>query len=87
MEEAYSMAWRYQPVFIEEDGGRQYGACEVHFDDNGKLEAWSEIVEPLGDTLESFRESLAMMLADAKTWKPVEFSELEVGFEFERLTD
>jgi hypothetical protein len=80
------MAWRYQPVFIEDDGGRQYGACEVYFDDKERLEAWSEIVEPLGDTLENFCEMLTMMLADAKAWKPVEFSELEVGFEFERPT-
>jgi hypothetical protein len=81
------MNFRYQPVFIEEDGGRQYGACEVHFDDKGQLEAWSEIVEPVGDTMQGFLECLSAMLADVKKWKPVGFSELEVGFQFERLTD
>jgi hypothetical protein len=81
------MNWRYQPVFIETDDGAQYGACEVYFDDKGQLEAWSEIVEPMGDTLESFRESLAAMLTDVKKWKPVAFSALEIGFPFELSAD
>jgi hypothetical protein len=79
------MTWRYQPVFIETDNGHQFGICEVHFDAKGQLEGWTEIIEPAGDTIEELRESLAQMAADAKAWKPVDFSALETGFQFERL--
>jgi hypothetical protein len=81
------MDWRYQPVFIETDDGPQFGVCEIHLDDKGLLEGWSEVIEPAGDTIDALRESLAQMLADAKTWKPVDFAELETGFQFERQHD
>lgn len=32
------MPWRYQPVFTEQDGERNYTLCEVYFDEAGNFE-------------------------------------------------
>jgi hypothetical protein len=79
------MKWRYQPVFSDDEVGRCYSLCECYFDQDGKLEAWTENSEigPSGNSLDDLRGDLAHMLADAYKWKPVEFATLTVGMTFE----
>jgi len=80
------MAWRYQPVFVENGPHVFHGVCEVYFSDAGELEGWTDIVQPTGDTADELRECLTLMLKDAKKWTPVELSKLQQGFRFEQAT-
>ena len=86
MSETTGTRWRYQPVYVENDDDRCYSLCECHFDEEGKLVAWTECcaMEPSGNSPEDLRGDLAHMLADAYKWEPVAFSDLCVGMTFTR---
>jgi hypothetical protein len=84
------MSWRYQAVWNEDtpgdEGSRWYSLCEVFFDDNGKLEGWTEepSMKPIGGNQGELQETLSLMLKDALMWKAVKFSDLTVGMAFEK---
>lgn len=80
------MSWRYQPVFIEENGERYYSLCEVYFDAKDKLETWTEesSIAPGGADPEELTGDLARMMVDAFSYVPVRFADLKVGMVFER---
>lgn len=75
------MAWRYQPVFTEQDGERSYTLCEVYFDDLGFLTDWTEneMVAPGGAELEELTADLSRMMVDALSYEPVRFTDLKPG--------
>lgn len=79
--------WRYQPVWIEQEGEKYYGLCEVYFDAADRLEKWTEntSIAPGGITWGELTGDLTMMLADAYRWRPVDAATLAVGMTFERL--
>jgi len=81
------VSWRYQAVYSENaDGVRSYSICEVYFDDDGKLTAWTESMEisPYGSSLEELVGDLDMMREDIKNWESVPVGGLEVGMGFVR---
>ena len=80
------MPWRYQPVIETDNQGDQVSLCEVYFDDQGKLENWTEHagMTPCGETIDELTASLIQMLTDAMAWVPVNFSDLRVGMTFEK---
>lgn len=80
------MPWRYQPVFVEEDGERIYSLCEVYFDDAGNFERWtaSAAMAPSGENVEELTNDLARMMTDAFAYKPVRFSDMKPGMIFEQ---
>jgi len=80
------MTWRYQPVWTEQNGERYFSLCEVYFDDDSKLRAWTEnnLVAAGGESQDELRRDLVNMLVDSYRWHPVEFLKLEIGMTFER---
>lgn len=78
------MSWRYQPVYTEENGDRVLSICEVHFDESGTFDGWteSEALAPSGSDLEELAGDLSRMLVDAFSWEPVRFSDLKPGMAF-----
>jgi hypothetical protein len=87
IEELRSGGWRYQPVYVENgDGDRGLTLCEVYFDEDGKLKAWTEdpAMSPGGETVEELYRDITRMLADAYKWQPVVFGALRVGMTFDR---
>lgn len=80
------MSWRYQPVWKDYEDGPVYSLCEVYFEDDGTLRAWTEepAMTPQGNDLRDLQGDLAHMLCDAWKWQPVKFDELKVGMTFER---
>jgi hypothetical protein len=85
-DEARWCGWRYQAVYIDDEAGHAVTVCEVYFDADNKLKAWTEnsAVAPHGETLEDLSHDLCWMLASVWKWKPVAFSDLHVGMTFER---
>lgn len=78
------MKWRYQPVWAGHGDERIFGICEVYFDDDGKLENWTEsmAISPSGDPVEELIQDCAMMLVDTQKWVPVEHAAIKVGMTF-----
>ena len=78
--------WRYQPVWIEENGERMYTLCEVHFNDADELETWTEnsAMFPAGSSIAELSNDLVLMLTDAWRWEPVAFTDLREGMKFSR---
>lgn len=81
-----SAGWRYQPVYVEEGDEFIVSLCEVYFDNDGKLSAWTEDAEmsPSGSSIDELSRDLVHMLSDAYKWRPVRFSDLRPGMTFER---
>lgn len=81
------MSWRYQPVWRDDPGGRCYSICELHFDADDKLKAWTESAEmwPSGETIEELASDLVRMYVDCASWAPVAFESLAVGMTFNKL--
>ncbi len=85
------MSWRYQPVWMK-SAFSHYILIEVFFDDDGKMDGWTEYeenrrYEPSGETQEELIEDLELKLNAAKKWEAVEYDKIEVGMKFEeRLT-
>ena len=79
--------WRYQPVYVEQDGVRTVTLCEAYFDDQDRLTSWTErpAMEPQGETPEELARDLSRMLEDARRWRAVPFSELKAGMVLERV--
>lgn len=79
--------WRYQAVYEDDPVGRQYSFCEVYFDKNDRLHAWTETAGavPCGEDLEQLTKDLVRMYVDACRWAAVAFSDLRVGMTFTRL--
>ena len=80
------MSWRYQPVFIEQDGERFYSLCEVYFDDAEKFIGWTECeaIAAGGEDMERLTNDLARMMTDAFSWEPVRFTDLKLSIIFKR---
>lgn len=78
-------SWRYQPVFVDEGGERIYGMCELHFDDSGHLDGWTEsaVISPGGEDMDGLTKDIVRMLTDAYSWKPVRFSDIKQSTVFE----
>lgn len=78
-------SWRYQPVYTEDESGRSYGMCEVHFDDSGRLDGWTESasISPGGEDMEALTSDIVRMLTDAYSWKPVRHADIHIGMAFE----
>jgi len=79
--------WRYQPVItVDVFGGKTFSICEVYFDEQGRLNAWTEeaFIHALGDDLDELRRDLCLMLANAMKWEPVLLADMKVGMTFER---
>ena len=79
--------WRYQPVYLEQDGERTVTLCEAYFDDQDRLTSWTErpAMEPQGETPEELARDLSRMLADVRLWKAVPFADLKAGMVFKRV--
>ena len=78
--------WRYQPVDYQDiSGDTVFGLCEVYLDGDGRLESWTENkhIEPLGESLSELTGDLTRMLFDAGRWRPVAYSDLCAGYQFE----
>ncbi|QIM15539.1 hypothetical protein G7067_02520 [Leucobacter insecticola] len=73
--------WHYLPVFVEDEAKVEYSICEVFLDDDGLLEAWTEIcsIAASGESADELRSDLEYMLNDVACWAPVRFSDLTVG--------
>lgn len=82
-------AWRYQPIWWADSGGKTFGLCEVYIDDHDHLTNWSPepFTWPQGDDMEQLTNDLVRMLVDAYRWRPVAFAELRIGMTFERAID
>lgn len=78
------MPWRYQPVYTEDEHGRNYSICEVYFDDAGKFERWTtnSAIEPNGEDMESLTADITRMLVDAYAWEPVRYQDIGPGCVF-----
>ena len=78
------MPWRYQPVYVEENGERIYSMCEVHFDKDDNFTHYTDAqIAPAGESVDALSKDLVTMAVDAWSWEPVEFSQLQAGFKFE----
>lgn len=78
------MSWRYQPVYVEENGERIYSICELHFNDEGEFTHYTDAqTAPAGESIDSLSTDLVRMAVDAWSWQPVEYSQLQAGFKFE----
>ena len=78
------MPWRYQPVYLDEDGDRSYYLCEVYFDAANNFERWGEIgASAGGEDIPELTDNLTQMIVDSYAWKPVRFSDLRPGMRFE----
>lgn len=67
------MTWHYVAAHSEQDGEHSYTVREVYDgigDDNGP--AWTDAIEPFGETHEELVECLHMMLADVVKWPVLE---------------
>jgi len=85
--------WRYQMVYTEKDGVKEYGIIEVYCDSENRLEMWTvEMVQPYGSNFaglngsEELINDLERMLVDAKSWEAVCFDTLTVGMSFTQMT-
>jgi hypothetical protein len=79
------MSWRYQPVYVEQDGERIYSMCEVHFDDDEQLKGFTDAdCAPSGEDIDSLCRDIVMMAVDARSWEPIAYSELCAGMRFKR---
>lgn len=77
------MAWRYQPVYTEENGERYYSLCELIFDEAGNLTAHTDaLIGAGGDDIESLSRDLVRMLTDVHCWEPVALADLHAGMTF-----
>jgi hypothetical protein len=77
------MPWRYQPVYLDEDGDPAYTLVEVYFDEAGNFTSWAEgDAAPMGADVETLTEDLNRMLVDAICWEPVKVSDLAPGMKF-----
>ena len=77
--------WRYQAVYVErDDETREYSLCEVYFDEDGKLEGWTEksSIAPYGTSPDELVGDIKIMLEDAVKWKAVPFDSLCTGMTF-----
>lgn len=76
-----TLQWHYLPVFVEHDGGIEYSICEVYLDADGCVEGWTvnNFIPPSGRNIDELRSDVEHMLNDITQWKPVRFSDLEVG--------
>ncbi len=86
------MTWRYQPVWIRDQGEKLFVLIEVFFSKKGKLKSWTKYepkrgYEPMGTTIEELREELELKLSDARRWEPVQYDKMQVGMEFRKLRD
>lgn len=78
--------WRYQPVWIQEEGDeRVYGLCEIWLDEQDRLTEWTEgpFMVPQGTSPEEVTKDLVRMLTDAYCYVPVAFTTLRVGVTFQ----
>lgn len=79
------MSWRYQPVWTENGGERDYTIIEVYFDDSGTFYRWTEgPAFPVGDTPEGLSRDINRMLVDAMCWEPVALADIKHGFQFQK---
>ena len=85
--------WRYQMVYTEKDGVKEYGIIEVYCDSEDKLEMWTtEKIRPIGSDFAGLNgakeliKDLELMLVDAKSWAPVSFDILAVGMTFNQIS-
>ncbi len=77
------MPWRYQPVWTDYDGDRNYVLVAVYFDDAGHLTKWTEGVPcPCGENIEELTSDLNRMIVDAICWEPVNKDAIKVGMKF-----
>jgi hypothetical protein len=67
------MTWNYRIIKrkCSETGEVYYGLNEVFYTEQGKLMAYSENDEVIGDTPEEIIQVLKMMLKDAKKDQPI----------------
>ena len=67
------MTWNYRIIKrkCSETGEVYYGLNEVFYTEQGKLMAYSENDEVIGDTPEEIIQTLKMMLKDAKKNQPI----------------
>jgi len=67
------MTWNYRIIKrkCSETGEVYYGLNEVFYTEQGKLMAYSENDEVIGDTPEEIIQVLKMMLKDAKKNQPI----------------
>lgn len=81
------MSWRYQAVWRDDPAGRCYSICELHFDKNDRLDAWTEAaaIQPIGATLDELMAELVHMYVDCARWAPVAFESLRQGMTFDKL--
>ena len=83
-------SWRYQPVSTEyrhSDGMVEttVSLCEVHFDLDGRLVAWTEnpMMMALGNDAEDLLGTLDRMREAVRRWRIVPHAGLTVGMAFE----
>lgn len=77
-------AWHYLPVWRAVDNGRLYSVVEVHLDDDGALEHWTDSPESvaLGENVDELYFDLTAMLLDCMRFEPVEYEALQPGLRF-----
>lgn len=76
--------WRYQPVWVDHNGLREYTLCEVYLGDDGALTAWTESpsITPSGYDLSELTADIEHMARDAAAWEPIAFTDLHLGMTF-----
>lgn len=81
------MTWRYQPVWVGDEGARDFYLVSVDLSDDGSLEHWSDTGDCPGHglSIHELTADLARMLMDANLYRPVAFSSLKAGMVFERV--
>lgn len=52
------MSWNYRVVKKDQ----YYGICEVYYDNDGKIEGWTDFIEPVGDAPDELREDMEYMM-------------------------
>ena len=81
--------WRYQPVIVADDDNLAFSLCEVYFDDDDRVETWTESpsIAPSGETPEELSQDLMRMIIDAACWAPIMFDSLKVGMKIPPAVD
>lgn len=80
-------AWRYQPVWRDGPDVRVYSICEIHLDENDRLESWTETAEvwPGGESKHALLLDLMRMYIHCARWEAIPFNALRVGMLFDKL--
>jgi hypothetical protein len=81
------MPWHYLTVYRDRGDERYFSLCQVHLDEEGKLDFWVPDPEasPGGDDSRSLARTLGLMMLGARAWKPVRFEDLKPGMTLQPL--